>query len=76
MKRLVNITLECEHDEQAHFLDIFLRDNYKVLHFNFLPDTKNMYNEDVLFKGLVNVVKKATKAKDDYVHNHNEKYLK
>ena len=71
--RKVNLTLECENDEQAYFLEIFLRDNYKVLDYTMLPDTKQLWEDDLCFRSLVGAVKKAQRIKNDYINNHNNK---
>ena len=71
--RKVNFTLECETDEQAYFLDIFLRDNYKVLDYSMLPDTKQLYEDNKHFRSLVGAVRKVQRIKNDYINNYNNK---
>ncbi len=74
MKRLINITLELENDEQVYHFEAFLRQQVKVISFNILPDTKNMYEEDKTFQKLVKAEKDAKKTKAIYINNHNQKY--
>jgi len=71
--RKVNLTVELEYEEIQQF-EHWLSQFTKVTYFSVLSETKEMYNEDALFRGLVAHKKKASKAIADYIHNHNEKY--
>ena len=74
LTQLVNITLKLRNAEQAHFLEIYLRDKMfpnQVVDFINLPDTKELYENDPIFKKLVKNVKDAQRVKNEYVNKMN-----
>ena len=70
----VNITLEVKDKEQAHHLEKYLRYNMfpdKVVDFINLPDTKELYETDPIFRKLVKNVKDAKRVKNEYINKMN-----
>lgn len=67
----VNITLKIEKDQVINF-ENWLRENLEIIDFKILPDTLNLYNNDVTFQKLVKIVKKAQKERDKYINDHNK----
>ncbi len=65
--RVVNITIECDNDEQAYYLEQHLRDNYIVKDCTFLPDSKDLYNTDPKYKEMYKKLKKDKTALYDYI---------
>lgn len=67
----VNITLKIEREQVINF-ENWLRENLEIIDFKILPDTLNLYNNDVTFQKLVKNVKKAQKERDKYINDHNK----
>ena len=75
--RLLNITIECENDEEAYHLENHLRDSdYKIISCNYIADTKKMYEEDKTFQRLVKKEKEVKKMKAIYINDNNGRYTK
>ena len=66
----INITLEIEKEELNTLEDV-LRNRYNVIDLSILPDTKELYNNDPIFKKLVKAVRDAQRVKNDYINEHN-----
>ena len=66
----INITLEIEKEELNNLEDV-LRNRYNVIDLSILPDTKELYNNDPIFKKLVKAVRDAQRVKNDYINEHN-----
>ena len=65
--RKINITLELHEDEVLQF-ENWLRDNVKVNDFRVIPDTKELYNNDHVFRILCKKVKQARDVRDKYIN--------
>jgi hypothetical protein len=51
----------------------FLYDNFDVLDYRILPDTKNLYESDKAFQKLIAEKKKASRVINEYINNHYDK---
>ena len=69
--RKVNITLEVS-DIRLTDLENFLDRNYGLIDFRILPDTKDLYKEDKVFKKLVDLHRHSRKAIDNYINLNND----
>jgi len=71
MKR-VNFTIELVDEREVERFEVWLKEYTKVISVSILPDTKEMYEEDSVFKCMVKEYKKARKIMDDYINSHNK----
>ncbi len=71
----INLTIKLPKEEVSYFEDWLRYHIEDVVSFSILPDTDNMYNNDVYFKNIVKSVKKANRIKDKYINDNNHKYL-
>ena len=72
--RKVAIVLELDSDEQAHHLEIYLREKMfvgKVISYRNLPDTSKLYEDSTTFRKLVKAEKLAKREKNDYINENN-----
>ena len=67
MKRTINITIECENDEQAFFLEQHIRDNYDVKSCTWLPDEGTLYEDDPGYRKMKKELKENKTALYDYI---------
>ena len=65
----VNLTIENLTEEESYHLENMLRKHYEVKDFKVLPDTKNLYDTDTVFKKLVKGVKDAQLIRDRYINS-------
>lgn len=70
--KIINTTLEVDPLNLSKFENT-LRANFKVIDFKIIPDTKQLYDEDEVFRKIVKGVKKANLEKDRYINKHNYK---
>ncbi len=70
--KTVNITLEVS---EMHLTDLerYLERTFKLISFRVIPDTVDLYENDVYFKNIVKNVKKATEIRDNYINKYNKK---
>ena len=66
-KITVNFTIEINDTEVMDF-ENHLRELVKVLDLRFLPDTKELYENDEHFRNLDKIYRKAKKQKNDYIN--------
>lgn len=67
----VNVTLSDLTADQVYHVELFLRQNYGVIDFKILPETKELYNKDTTFQKIVKAVKDAQRVRDIYINEHN-----
>jgi hypothetical protein len=74
MKTTVNLTVECDSPEQAHYFEIKVRKMVKVKDCRILSDIRKLYKDDNSFKKINDAYKKARKIRNDYINEHNDRY--
>ena len=74
MKTTVNLTVECDSPEQAHYFEIEVRKMVKVKDCRIVSDTKELYEDDPVFRAISKGLKDAKKIRNDYINEHNLKY--
>ena len=67
----VNVTMSDLTADQVYHMELFLRQNYGVIDFKILPETKELYNKDTTFQKIVKAVKDAQRVRDIYINEHN-----
>ncbi len=70
MSKLINITIVADSTEQLFDIEKAISRNYNVSSIKYLPDTKDLYDNDPVFRKLVKGVKDATLIKDRYLNDH------
>ena len=53
----------------VNILEIYLLDNTKLVNYKILTDTKELYDNDVIFRKLVKMEAEAKRQKDIYINN-------
>ncbi|QIG62333.1 hypothetical protein [Tenacibaculum phage JQ] len=71
---LINMTLKIPPRDLVGFENEMLA-RYTLIDLKVLPDTERMHEENASFKKLVKKVKAAQKERDEFINNHNYKYL-
>lgn len=66
--KLVNITLEVI-DHNVTGLESHLREHFKVISYKIIPDTKQLYETDPMFRKLVKAEKKSRVIKEKYINS-------
>ena len=74
MKTTVNLTVECDSPEQAHYFEIEVRKMVKVKDCRIVSDTKELYDEDPIFRIISKGFRDAKKIRNDYINEHNDRY--
>ena len=74
MKETVNITLKIE-DIKLFKLKELIESKAELISLKIIPSTEQMYQDDKTFKELVKAVKTASKIRDVYINDNNNKYL-
>ena len=69
-KIIVNVTLEMPMDWVTGF-EGYLNEQFNVINYKIVPNTKELYDNDKYFRKLVKDVKKITKIKDEYINLKN-----
>lgn len=69
----VNITLKLKNHNLTEF-ENWLKNRFKLISFNHLEDTDNMYEQDKNFKKVLKQYKDIKKLKDDYIIKNNYKF--
>ena len=69
--RTVNITLEVP-DHNITGLETFLGDNFKLINYKIIPDTKELYENISHFRALCKKVKDAQRERDIFINDHNK----
>ena len=69
-KVVINTTLEISRGGVIN-LEETLREHYNVISFKVVADTKQLYEDDPIFKKLVKAVKDAQRIKDIYINEYN-----
>jgi len=75
MEITVNITLKIDDTALTDF-ESWLRNNLEVVDVQIVPNTKQMYLQDVNFKKLLKQKKDLQRTTWNYIMNNNHKYLK
>ena len=73
--RVVNLTVELPEDEIVPF-EHWLGEQMRVIDFRITPDTKQLYEDDIVFRNIVRGVKKARDTRDKYINDKNGKDTK
>jgi len=74
MEITVNITLKIDDTALTDF-ESWLRNNLEVVDVQIVPNTKQMYLQDVNFKKLLKQKKDLQRTTWNYIMNNNHKYL-
>lgn len=69
--KTVSITLKINEHELLNF-ESWLRQQLEVVSFKIIPDTEELYKNDVYFQNIVKNVKKAQTIRDKYINEHNK----
>mgnify|MGYP003631723732 CR=1 FL=1 len=69
MKRTVNITIEIDDFDMVGF-ESQLRQWLKVIDFTILPDSKDLYNTDPIYKKMWKKLKEDKKAIYNYIKDN------
>lgn len=69
-KRTINVTLEINEGSVIDF-ENWLNDNFNLINFKVVADTKQLYEDDPTFRKLVKAVKDAQRIKDIYINEYN-----
>ena len=65
--RTINITVDCDNDEQAYYLEQHIRANYKVKDCTWIPDSKDLYNTDSTYRKKWKELKEYKKEFYNYI---------
>tara|TARA_R110000851_G_scaffold316151_4_gene479093 strand:+ start:716 stop:928 length:213 start_codon:yes stop_codon:yes gene_type:complete len=65
--RKANFTIEYDSDEQLYHFELFLKQQIKVTDFRIIPDSKDLYNTDPIYKKMWKQLKKDKNAMYDYI---------
>ena len=68
--KTVNITLEINDDDITNF-ENYLNNTFNLINFRIIPDTKELYEKDDVFKKLVKAEKQARRIKETYINENN-----
>ena len=74
MEVTLNITLKIDDTKWKDFEDD-LRSKQEVIDVQIVPDTKQMYLQDIHFKKLLKQKKDLQRTTWNYIMKHNHKYL-
>ena len=69
---IVNLTIELSTEEINNF-ENWLRNTIKVIDFKVIPDTKNLYDNDPVFRKIVKGIKDAQLIRDRYINDNRDK---
>ena len=69
--KTINLTVRLRDDEHIYNFEKFIRNEVEVVDFKILPDIKELYEKDDLFKKIVKGVKDAQRIRDIYINDHN-----
>lgn len=72
MSKTVNVTMVIE-DRKVNPLEERLRQEFRVLDYRILPDTRDLYENDPYFQKLLKIKKDHKTVIDRYINNHNNK---
>lgn len=75
--RKINTTFEIEDNDLVQYaFEKELRNyfNNSIVHFQVLPNTSKMYDNDSRFRELCKKYKTARVEKERYINNHNRKF--
>ncbi len=77
--RTINVTFKIEDNDQIEYaFEKELRSNFNsaITDYQVLPNTKVMYEKDSVYRALCIDYRKLKQKRNDYIYNHNKKYLK
>jgi hypothetical protein len=74
MKTTVNLTVECDSPEQAHYFEAFVASQVTLKDYRIVSDTKELYDKDPVFRAISKGLKDAKKIRNDYINEHNDRY--
>ena len=67
--RTINFTIELE-DEYVTALENYLNNNFNLISYRVVTDTRELYKSDPVFKKLVKMEKSAKVAKEKYINDN------
>ncbi len=65
---LISATFKTQ-GKYVNILENYLLDNTKLVNYKILTDTKELYDNDVIFRKLVKMEAEAKRQKDIYINN-------
>ena len=65
----VNLTIELSPEEINNF-ENWLRNTVKVIDFRVIPETKELYDNDPIFRKIVKGIKDAQLIRDRYINEN------
>tara|TARA_R110000787_G_scaffold154134_2_gene267937 strand:- start:1998 stop:2207 length:210 start_codon:yes stop_codon:yes gene_type:complete len=68
--RTLNFTIEVD-DEYVTPLENYLNNTFNLISYRVVTDTKELYNNDPVFKKLVKLEKDARVVKEKYINDNN-----
>lgn len=80
--RTINVTFKIEDNDVIEYAfekelrGHFESENTKITDYQVLPDTNAMYEKDSTYRALCSDLRKLKQKRNDYIYNHNKKYLK
>ena len=72
----LNLTVEMSSNEEVQNFIYFIEEHATIHDWSILTDTNKMYKDDSFFRQISKALKKAKQVRNDYINNHNAKYIK
>ena len=69
----INITVKLEKHQVTKFIQM-IEDTTQMVDFRILPDTRKMFEEDEIFRGLLKSQKRWKDTVSKYINDNNNKY--
>ena len=71
----LNATIEMQDKEEIQRFITFIERHTNLHDWSVLTDTTKMYKEDSFFKSISKTYYKARQVRNDYINEHNGKYI-
>ena len=70
--RTINLTIELRDDNEVYEFERWLLQYTDIKDFKILPDTKELYENDIYFQKLTKAYYDARRERDYYINSHNK----